>query len=150
MDYIFLMTILNSRYDLKIHKESKSVKWNLVSAGQLFAYWVILHAFLSSADIFQKLLSSKNCGWKSGLLRILTLCLLGNFSCFFLSSANIFQKLLFWKILSGIPSECQAIWNQIRPDVLSGLIWVQTVCKGCQRTTLASKELKATEEADSA
>ena len=27
------------------------------------------------------------------------------------------------------PSECKKVWIQIRPDVLSGLIWVQTVCK---------------------
>ena len=54
------------------------------------------------------------------------LCLLGNFSCF-LSSADFFQNWLFWKILSGIPIECQTIWIQIRPDILSGLIWFQNV-----------------------
>ena len=37
--------------------------------------------------------------------------------------------------LSGIPSECQTVWIQIRPDVLSGLIWVQTVCTGYQQMT---------------
>ena len=38
--------------------------------------------------------------------------------------------LLFFLInlhLSGIPSECQIVWIQIRPDTVSGLIWVQTV-----------------------
>ena len=30
---------------------------------------------------------------------------------------------------------------QIRPDVLSGLIWVQNVCKGYQQTTSGGKEL---------
>ena len=34
-----------------------------------------------------------------------------------------------FKILLG----CQTVWIQIRPDVLSGLIWVQTVCKGIGR-----------------
>ena len=29
----------------------------------------------------------------------------------------------------SIPSGCQTVWIQIRPDILSGLIWVQTVCK---------------------
>ena len=58
----------------------------------LFQNWVILHAFLSSVDIF-----------------------------FFQVS---FSKK---KNLSGIPSECQTVWIQIRPDVLLGLIWVQTV-----------------------
>ena len=34
-----------------------------------------------------------------------------------LSSANFFQNQLFQKILSGIPSECQTVWIQIRPDI---------------------------------
>ena len=59
----------------------------------------------------------------------------------FLSSADIFQNQLFRKILSGIQSECQIVWIQIWPDVLSGLIWVQTVCKSYQQTTLGDKEL---------
>ena len=42
-----------------------------------------------------------------------------------------FFKLTFLKKkLSGISSEGQTVWNQIRPDILSGLIWVQAVCKG--------------------
>ena len=44
------------------------------------------------------------------------------------------------KILSGIPSEYQAVWIQIRPDILSGLIWIQTICKGNQQTTLVGKK----------
>ena len=32
-------------------------------------------------------------------------------------------------------TEYQAVWIQIRSDVLSGLIWVQTVCKGYQLMT---------------
>ena len=55
-------------------------------------------------------------------------CMLGNFACF-LSSADFFQNHFFRKTLSGIPSECQTVWIQTRPDILSGLIWVQTVCK---------------------
>ena len=55
----------------------------------------------------------------------------------FLSSAD-FSKLTFKKNLSGIPSECQTVWLQIRPDLLSDLIWVQTVRKVCQQTTLGS------------
>ena len=31
---------------------------------------------------------------------------------------------------------CQTVWIQIRPDILSGLIWVQIVCTGYQQTTL--------------
>ena len=36
--------------------------------------------------------------------------------------------------LSGIPSECQTVWIQIKSDKLLGLIWVQTVCKSYQMT----------------
>ena len=41
-----------------------------------------------------------------------------------------FQNQLLKKILSGIPSECQTVWIHIRPNILSGMIWVQTVCIG--------------------
>ena len=30
---------------------------------------------------------------------------------------------------------CQTVWIQIRPDVLLGLIWVQTVCNDQQHKT---------------
>ena len=47
----------------------------------------------------------------------------------FLPSADFFFKSeeTFRKIISGTPPECQRVWIQIRPDVLSGLIWVLTV-----------------------
>ena len=60
----------------------------------------------------------------------LALCRLGKFACLW-----IFLSKLFQKNLSGIPSDCQTVWIQIRPDVLSGLIWDQTVCKGNQQMT---------------
>ena len=44
--------------------------------------------------------------------------------------------------LSRIPSECQIDLIQIRADVRSGLIWVQTVCKRYQQTTLVGKKLQ--------
>ena len=69
----------------------------------------------------------------------LTLCPLGKFP-HFLCRLLIFQNQLFRKILSGIRAECQTVWIQIRPNVLSGLIWVQTVCKSYQQTTLGDKE----------
>ena len=50
----------------------------------------------------------------------------------FLSSAGFFQNQLFRKILSGLPSECQIVCIQFRPDVLSGLNWIQTVCKSLE------------------
>ena len=46
-----------------------------------------------------------------------------------LSSADFFQNQLFIEInISGVPSECQIVWIQIRGDILTVLIWVQTVC----------------------
>ena len=54
----------------------------------------------------------------------------------------LFQNQLFRTILSRISSECLTVWIRIRPDILSGLIWVQTVCKDYQHTTLVDKKLK--------
>ena len=59
----------------------------------------------------------------------------------FLSSADVFRNQFHWKILSGIPSEYQIIWIQIRLDMLSGLIWVHTVCKCYQQRKCGDKEL---------
>ena len=53
----------------------------------------------------------------------------------------IFKIIFFENNISGVPSECQTIWIQTRPDILSGLVWVQTVCKGYQQTLPAGKEL---------
>ena len=52
-----------------------------------------------------------------------------------------FQNQLFPKIISGTPSAYQTVWIQIRPDILSGLIWVQTICNGYQQMILVGKEL---------
>ena len=46
------------------------------------------------------------------------------------SDVGVFQNHLFQKMFWGIPSECHTVWIQIMADILSGLIWVQTVCKG--------------------
>ena len=59
----------------------------------------------------------------------------------FLSSVDFFQNHFFRKIISEIPSECQTDLIQIRCDVLSGLIWIQSVCKGYEQTTLVDNEL---------
>ena len=57
--------------------------------------------------------------------------------CFYYSSTLYFCA-IFYSLHAGsfsIPSECQTVWIQVRPDILSGLIWVQTVCKGYQQMT---------------
>ena len=59
-------------------------------------------------------------------------------------SAALIQNSFFLKIkiLSETLSECQMIRIPIRTDLLSVLIWFQTVCKGYQQATkvAASKE----------
>ena len=75
---------------------------------------------------------------------LLTLCMLDSFLCF-LSSADFFK--IFQIIFSGTLSVYQTVWIQVRTDILSVLIWAQTVCKGYQQKTnspLARKELKTT------
>ena len=54
---------------------------------------------------------------------------------------RISKSFFFSKILSEKTSECQTDWTQIRPDILSGLIWVLSVCKGYHQTTLGCKKL---------
>ena len=70
----------------------------------------------------------------------LTLCPLGNFSCF-LSSADIFIS-FFWKIHSELLSRVANSLDPDQADNLLGLAWVQTVCKGCQQTTQGGKKLR--------
>ena len=50
-----------------------------------------------------------------------TLSLLVNFTDFL--QINFFEK--FFQEYH----QCQTVWTQIRPDILSGMIWVQAVCK---------------------
>ena len=63
----------------------------------------------------------------------LTPSILANFACFLIVCRFFSKSSFFQKILSGIASRCQTVWIQIRPDIMSGLIWVQTVCKGYQQ-----------------
>ena len=72
---------------------------------------------------------------------VLTLCMLGNITCFFVICGFFFLKLTFSKKKKKKKKifqenhQCQTGLIQIRPNVLSGLIWVQTVCKGYQQMT---------------
>ena len=60
----------------------------------------------------------------------------------FLLPVDFFKNYYFLKLLSEIPLGHPTAWIQIRPDDFPGLIWVQTVCEGYQKTTnvAASKE----------
>ena len=46
----------------------------------------------------------------------------------------IFFERKYFDFFQEYHPESQTVWIQIRPDVLLGLIWVQTVCKGYQHT----------------
>ena len=72
------------------------------------------------------------CGWLNTAFWVF-------FFTLYMSSADFFKINFFKKNLSEIPLEWQTVWIQIRPDILSGLIWVQTVCKGDQQTALVGK-----------
>ena len=69
----------------------------------------------------------------------LTLCMLGYL--YAVLSPNDFFKVNLYKIFFQEYHQCQKIWIQIRQDVLSGLIWVQAVCKSYQQITPAGKGL---------
>ena len=51
----------------------------------------------------------------------------------FLSSVDLFVEISFFEKKSGMPSECQTISILIRPDVLSGVIWVRLFTKVISR-----------------
>ena len=51
------------------------------------------------------------------------------------------RLLTFQNYFSGTPSRCLTVWIQIRTDVLSVLIWVQTVCKDYQQMTDRARKL---------
>ena len=68
-------------------------------------------------------------------------CILISFWIFeycFYYSFTLYYCAIFYSLDAGffsIPSGSQTVWIQIRPGILPGLIWVQTVCKGYQQTT---------------
>ena len=60
----------------------------------------------------------------------------GQFCMFVCRLLIVFLHKILKKIFQeNVLSECQTVWVQKRPDVLSGLIWIQTVCKDHQQTT---------------
>ena len=65
------------------------------------------------------------------------ICILGIFSCFYSCLLNFYNK----KNLSGTLPGFQTVWINSTTDVLSVLIWAQTVCKFYQqKTKVASRK----------
>ena len=53
------------------------------------------------------------------------------------------RLLIFWNFFEKFFQEYHLTdWIQIRPDVLLGLVWVQSVCKCYEQTTLVGNRLK--------
>ena len=96
------------------------------SGSMLFAY--ILNSFVMIGNYLQQTTSADNifrCIFFLGALRVKF-----NSLHAYLSPTDFFlQNIFFSKILSGLPSESQTFWIQIRSDIMSDLVWVQIVCK---------------------
>ena len=75
---------------------------------------------------FRKYISAKKCILIS--FWIFQYCFYYSFTLYYCAILKSLNSGLF-----SIPSGCQTAWIQIRLDILSGLIWVQTVCKGYQQ-----------------
>ena len=52
---------------------------------------------------------------------------------------HLLIKINFVKKIFREHHQCQIVWLQIRLDILSGLIRVETVCKSYQQNTLAGE-----------
>ena len=76
---------------------------------------------------------------------LFTLCMLGNLACFFSSTVFFFFKSTLSKISLRNTIRVSNSLNQDQAGVLSGLIWVQTVCKCYQQTTVIGNALKQKE-----
>ena len=63
-------------------------------------------------------------------------------------SSDFFQNQLFWNFFSGIPSEWQTDWNQIRPDIFVGpdlgpfclqRLWANDTSRHCVKVSCSYK-----------
>ena len=51
----------------------------------------------------------------------------------------LFFKIKFFEKKIQKYHQSHKTWILIRPDIMSGLIWVQTACKGYEQTTLVGR-----------
>ena len=88
----------------------------------------ISHCLKVQSKWFKTYIFTKKCIWIS----------FWNFKYCFNYSFTLYYFAIFYPLdaeFFSLPSGCQTFWIQIRSDILSGLIWVQTVCRGYQQTT---------------
>ena len=65
--------------------------------------------------------------------------LISFFACFQNFACLFFFQNHFFEIFFQEYHQCQTVWIQIRSNVMSSLIWVQTVCKGYQQPKLIGR-----------
>ena len=75
------------------------------------------------------------------MLHLLTLCMLGNFSCFCCRLLTFFKTNVFKRFFQEHYQSVKQFGSRSGMTFCPVLIWVQTVCKGNQQTTLVGKEL---------
>ena len=98
-------------------------------------------AILSAISKYNKVMTSKEL---SVLNRIRFNSLLPGKFFMLLCHLLIFFKINFFeKFFQEYHQNVKQFWILIRPDSLSGLIWVQIVCKSYQETILVGNQLKA-------
>ena len=75
------------------------------------------------------------------LLQCSSACPLKLFACqVILHTFFVICEFFSEKVLSGLPSNCQTVWIHIKPDKMSGQIWVQTISKGYWQMTLVGND----------
>ena len=121
-DKVSSLVVLNKRPQLSYLFHSK---FSGIICGHVI-FWELYISVVSIAKLLPEI-NTRN-------TLLLPLCILGNFSCFCCRLLTFFQNYLFQKKFSGTPLECQTVWIQIRTDVVSVLIWIQTVCKDYKQT----------------
>ena len=111
----------------------------------IICLWLYKYAFKRLGDSFEDYLCTSDAisfvlFWKNTVLKKKDAKLREQYS----NHSNhhlLFAYMSFCRLLIFLnhyfkSSEFQTVLIQIRPDVLSALVWIQTVCKGYQQTTL--------------
>ena len=123
---------------IKWHRDRSPVVWTRLTQPLVIVaicYWKcgvatnISHWLKVHSRWFKNFIFAKKCiliSWFSNIAFITP-------SHFIIVPYFILWVLDFW--IPSLASGCQTVYIQIRPDVLLGLIWVQTVCKGYQQIT---------------
>ena len=129
---------------LRVNMECRIARMEIFFESQLFGYSI---EWQNAKFIWKVIFLAVHGNYNVLIHVLLTLCMLGNFSCFCCHLLTFFKN-IFCKIFSKEHYQCQMVCIQIRTDIMSVLIWVKAVFKGHQRrqqnSPLARKELRLT------